>query len=357
MTLRRLLTLTLASTTLLGACHPKDKDDGTGTGTGAQASADEYRNATPRADTVKVVVPGDNGGKALSVETQSQALTAAAGQTADFYVVTRVASGIFNGGAILVLGLVKAIVSLPPTSLSDGMAVWGPGSDPLDPIVWRLTVTRKSASPPVYDYKLEGRAKLDASAPFIAVLSGTHAPALDASGHGIEGFGGGNFTLDNDARNMLPLPERKPNGDLKNVGQAHYTYERATATAMVSIDAQFVNVRDDDTNQIVNLGYSYRATPGMGGSMDFLHVAPPATVLQTGTMWKIHSRWMETGAGRSDVTGAGGTIPSGLEAHLSECWDVSFASRYQRANWDPNFGWGVEATDCVFTSAEYSTLQ
>src|SRR5436190_12578237 len=107
MTLRRLLTLALATTPLFGACRPRDKDDGTSPGTGTEASAAEYRNATPRAEAVKVVVPGDSGGQKLTVETQSQAFTLAAGQTAEMYLLTRGVNTVFNGGAVLVLGLVK----------------------------------------------------------------------------------------------------------------------------------------------------------------------------------------------------------------------------------------------------------
>ena len=345
MTLRKLLTIGLASASLFGGCHPKDKDDYSNPGT--QVSAEYYRNAVPRGETVMVRVPGANSGQGLTVETHTQALTMGQGQTADLYKLTRLASGIFNGGALLVLGLVKTVVSFPPTTLGPNMAVWGPWTDALSPITWKVTVTRKSDH--LYTYTFEGRDKLAPNAPFITVLSGDHTPALDPAGRPIEGFGSGSFTLDNNARNMLPMPE-------KDVGQAHYTYERSTPAAMVIIDAQFIQVKDDEhPGQLVDLGYRYRATPGNGGTMEFLHSAP-AAMMKAGATWRIKSRWLETGAGRSDVVGEGGDLPAGLKVNVSECWDVSFASRYQIVPWDPASTWGNEATDCVFTSAEYSTL-
>src|SRR6185295_5178188 len=103
--LRKLLTFALVSAPLFGACQPKE-DAATPGPTGGQASADEYRNATPRAEAVAMVVPGSNGdGKGLTVESHSQGLTAMAGQTAEFYQVTRIGSTVFNGAAVLVLGL------------------------------------------------------------------------------------------------------------------------------------------------------------------------------------------------------------------------------------------------------------
>jgi hypothetical protein len=334
MTLRKLLTLGLASASLLGACRPKDDAE------------EEFRNSIPRGETVTVRVPGTNSGKAL-VETQAQPITLAQGQTADFYKLTWAASNIFNGGALLVLGLVKTVVSFPPTTLTADTAVWGPWTGALDPITWKVTVTRRGDH--LYSYTFEGRDRNAPSAPFITVLSGDHTPTLDAKGRPMEGFGSGSFTLDNDARQRLPMPGA-------DVGKAHYTYERSAPAAMVAIDAQFIQVKDDERpGQLVDLGYRYRATPGNGGSMEFLHSAP-ATMTMAGTIWKIKSRWLETGAGRSDVVGQGGDIPAGQSAKLSECWDQTFASRYQLLSWTPLLGWGTEATDCVFTSAEFSTL-
>jgi hypothetical protein len=351
--LRKLLTFALVSAPLFGACQAKEDAATPGT-PGGQASADEYRYATPRAEAVTVVLPGSNGdGKGLTVESHSQAL-AVEGQTAEFYQITRFASTVFNGGAVAVLGLVKLIVSLPPTTLGANQAVWGPGSDALDPVLWRMTVTRMGDH--VYAYALEGRDKNAPSAPFIAVLSGMHTPALDSAGHPVEGFGAGSFVLDFDGRNLLPMPPKNAKGENKDIGQARYThYERLMGSGAVSIDASFVKVRDDQTGNLVDVGYSYRATPGNGGSMEFLHAAP-AAMMDAGGLLKIKSRWLETGAGRSDVTGEGGTLQPGVQIKLSECWDMTFASRYRRIVDLPAFGWGVEASNCVFTSAEYSSL-
>jgi hypothetical protein len=68
----------------------------------------------------------------------------------------------------------------------------------------------------------------------------------------------------------------------------------------------------------------------------------------------VKSRWMESGAGRSDVKLAGGDLLG--EATVNECWDTGFLSAYQRSSVDPRAGYGEEATDCVFAPALYSAL-
>ncbi len=68
----------------------------------------------------------------------------------------------------------------------------------------------------------------------------------------------------------------------------------------------------------------------------------------------IKSRWLETGAGRSDLKAKGGDLGT-LEATASECWDEGFASRYFNLSYDASKNYGAE-TACMFKSAEFSTL-
>jgi len=70
----------------------------------------------------------------------------------------------------------------------------------------------------------------------------------------------------------------------------------------------------------------------------------------------IKSRWLESGAGRSDVELTGGDLGE-ESATANECWDTSFASRYLRASYAlPQVRYGIEASDCAFTTADYSSL-
>jgi hypothetical protein len=333
----RLRTLFLASfcgTGLLSACQPAD-------------DVDSYRNGIPRQETVEMRVPA-SGGQALtqaSVETNGQALR---GGVADTYILTRTVSAMVNGGGALVLALVKAVVAHPPTTLTASSATWGPWKGgPLDPLAYKVTVTKIGEHQ--FSYVFGGRAKAADSGDFTTILSGTHTAAVDGAGAPLEGFGTGSFTLDWDARATLPAPD-------KNVGKATYVYSRLSATATVAVDAQFRQVKDDEhPGQLVDVDYLYRATPGAGGSMEFVHNRP-ASLLDTGARWAVKSRWTEAGAGRSDIKASGGQLPAGATVMASECWSTAFASVFISASWVPGGGYGDETTDCVFKPADYSKL-
>ena len=331
------LALVLVSSSLAGCGMREDDGD----------VADDFRNGIPRKETVELQVPGAARGQALT-DGSAEIAFSVKGQTADLYNLTRAVSGIVNGGGAFTLALVKLIILHPPTQVSADSAVWGPWTgDALDPISWKLTVNRTAAHQ--YAYELAGRPRGDANAAFITVLSGTHKPALGLRGRPLEGFGEGTFKLDWNARKMLPAPD-------DNVGVAEYRYARANPAATVEVDAEFKQVKDRERpGQLVDVSYRYRSTPSAGGSMEFVHTAP-ATSPRAGARLAAKSRWIGSGAGRTDVRAVGGDLPAGVNATWNECWDSSFASAYQQMSWDPSKSYGVEATDCPFTGAEYSNL-
>jgi hypothetical protein len=330
---RTLALCSLSVFSLVGACRPMEDE------------VDDYRNGIPRQETVAMQVPADRqAGQALVVESQSQALR---GGVAEFYLVTRNVSTVVNGAGAAVLALVKTVVSYPPTTVTADSAVWGPHrGGALDPLMYKVTVKRVGDHQ--FDYTFEGRAKDAAdSVPFVTLLSGSHTPVLDGSGHPRDGFGSGSFTLDWDARATLPAPGNE-------IGKAHYEYARPSATAELSVDAKFTQVKDDQHPGVrVDFDYLYRSSPGAGGSMEFVHTLPP-NMADQGARWKVKSRWTELGAGRSDVIASGANLPDNATA--SECWNSSFASVYTVASWAPAAGYGDEATDCVWKPADYSKL-
>lgn len=71
----------------------------------------------------------------------------------------------------------------------------------------------------------------------------------------------------------------------------------------------------------------------------------------------VHSRWMETGAGRTDVQVTGGDVGTAVDTS-SECWDSNFYSVYSALSYDPsdpNVDWGAESS-CAFASAAFVSL-
>lgn len=295
--------------------------------------ADGFRQGIPQQANLELKLPssGQSSQPLTGTGTRRDGLE---GQTADLYKTTRAVTQFVNGGTVLVLDLVRRITQYPATTVTQDSAVWGPRTEALSPNTWKLTVTR--TAPDTYTYALEGKGKTEADSAFRVVLSGSH---VDAGAN----VGNGSFLLDFDKAKTLPENDG-------NVGTVSVTYSRPTLSAEIAVDADFHQVKSDA--QLVNAQYKYRATPGNGGTFDFDldkdFTAGPA--LEHG---KIRSRWVETGAGRSDVQATGGDLTSPVT--LSECWDDGFASRFLEASYSPSSNYG-QASVCAFTTAQYAAL-
>lgn len=313
--------------------------------TGCQPPLDEveqFRRGVPRQETLQAEVPNREGrAQSLVVGELSQALK---GLPAELHGLTFTVTRTLNGAAGFVGALVGAVVRFPPTTISTDEAVWGPWNDDLDPIVWKVTITRVGEHK--FQYRFEARAKADPGGSFVSVLAGTHTASADGAGNPIEGHGAGSFTLDWDARNTLPALKEK------EVGKAHYTYSRQPG-AVATIDARFQQVRDDKTGKLADADYAFARNVGGGGTMDFTHALAPQAGM-AGARWAVRSRWLKTGAGRADVQATISDLPTPLTG--SECWDQLFLSTYKKLAWTPLVTYGTEATDCVFPTAEFSRL-
>ena len=308
----------------------------------------DFQGATPTAQTVALDVPG--GGTAASADGVTQ--SALLGDEADSYKLTRGVTVVVNGGTGAVLLLVRTIVSFPPSSRDGDTAVWGPHSEPLAKNAWRLTVTRLAKHQ--FHWILDGKPKAAGDDAFVTILSGDHTRAVDAAGHHIEHFGNGNFTIDWDAAATLPEHDA-------NVGVATFTYSRLPGAAD-TIDVDFNGVQDDTTHEIFNALYRYSATPGAGGELrygavkdDLPEPGNTGTAKETVT---LHSRWMESGAGRADyrIVGDDVTGAVGGPATATECWDTGFASMFLDNSYnDATKKWGAESS-CVFPTADFSDV-
>ena len=326
--------LSVATVLLLAAC-------------GGNQKGDEFRKGFPKADDVKVNVPSK--GQALSGEAQSQ--NALLGERSSFYGFTRGITVMCNGATAWVLGLVKAISDNPATTVTATTATWGPHTDPLSPNTYKFTVTKNADND--YSYQLEGKGKNEADSAFKVILSGSHKVAVDGAGTAQENFGNGTFLIDWDKSALLPEHGTE-------VGTAEFTYSRLSATADTTIDINFHQVMDNETGKKVDATYKYDATPAAGGSFEF----QMAKDLDNGAPLKnkieniaVKSRWLQTGAGRSDVTASGGDLVAFGTQHASECWDENFNSLYLTASWFvPQDAWGSASSCTAFPAAVYSTL-
>ncbi len=348
MTRKQLLGLALPATLaacLLGCNGADDSED-----PGAENTTDEFRNGVPRAETILMALPRDSGGQVLAQSHESRAKVestrqALLGETAEWYDKTRAVTWVVNGAAKAVGQLVDIVLTVPPTTIAENQAVWGPWEDPLDPVAWKVTITRIAAH--TFQYTFEGRPRLDPTAAFVTVLAGTHIPTLNAQGQVVARFGSGSFTLDWDARATLPMPDN-------NVGQVDYAYQHLSAGDTAEITANFRQVKDEDRpGQRVDAKYAFTQQPEGPGSMDFVFIMPP-NGKDAGGRALVHSRWQYSGAGRADVQMK--TLDESITISESECWDVGYASVYMQDSWPGGKAWGSES-GCAFPSAEYSTLQ
>jgi len=324
-----------------------------------KSDGSDFQGSTPTRDTVALVVPAASSTTATTGAVSSGAVTvkqgALMGETAKDYVLTATLAYVVNTATGAVLGLVKAVTNYPASSIEGDTAVWGPYTDPLSANTYRLTVTKQA--PHVFAWKLDGKGKNADATAFVTILSGVHTRAVDAQGNPMEGFGSGNFVIDWDAADTLPQHDT-------NVGQMAFTYSRMSPTATVTNNVTFTNILDncDPANcnthgQIFDALYAYSATPGSGGELQYGATENFVATTAANETLSLHSRWMETGAGRTDVQVTGGDVGTAVET-ASECWDSNFFSVYSATSYDPNnpaVDWGSESS-CAFASAALVSL-
>jgi hypothetical protein len=317
----------------------------------------DFDDSVPTKDTVALVVPASGGAATAAVTNGNVTVRRGAlmGEVAKDYQLTATLAVVVNTATVAVLGLVKGITDYPPTSVEGDTAVWGPATDPLSANTYRLTVTRQA--PHVFAWRLDGKGKTAADSAFVTIVSGVHTRALDVDGHPMPGFGSGNFVIDWDAADTLPQHDQ-------NVGQMAFTYSRTSAAATVTNDVAFTNIFDNcdpstcsTHGQIFDAVYTYAATPGSGGDLQYGATENFVATTSANETLSLHSRWQETGAGRTDIQLTGGDVGTAVDSS-NECWDSNFLSVYSAASYapnDPSVDWGSESS-CVFPSAALVSL-
>lgn len=297
----------------------------------------------------------DDGSVQIKVPQKAGALV---GQTADWYKITYGVTTAVNGTVAGILGILHAVVSQPATSHpSANVYVWGPGhGSPLDPLVYRLTVTDTGNH--TYTYNLDAKGKNDPDTAFVTILSGTHTPVVN-NGQNDDKHGNGEFLLDWDKRATLANPPKDAHGRTMQ-GTWDVTYDHRTAD--VKVDVAFNNVLDDQ-GHATNSTYHFKQVAGSDGLFQFSTHADVNQDVANGNpltleFVTVESRWHQDGSGRADVEVSQGDVPAGQKGQASQCWDSSFISQYETVSL-PNGTGGTasntngDATQCTFATAEY----
>lgn len=301
---RALVVLTAAA---LAACAQNEK-----------ISVDEARAAVQSANGIQIAAPG------ASATSGAQASTV--GDPSGYRGATRVLSVAFNGTVAWSVGLVRLVVAFPPTECKDDTCTWGPWSDALAAVEWKLTVTKVERGH--FEYAFSGHLKAQPTAAFVTVMSGTAYPESALKGHG-------SFVIDNDAARALGSAD---------TGRLEATYDNRSG---LSIGATFTGLTDSNDGSVGNARYSYAESATQGD----LQVAFRNTTADPDATLSLHSRWViPTGEGRGDATFTQGL----LTYNASECWSSSgqgFQVVYWTSN-DPGQPTSGNEAACAFSGAQ-----
>ena len=268
------------------------------------------------------------------------------GETADMYQLTVGATYLVNGATEWLLVALAAGVAQRPTSVDGDTAIYGPYTPYLSAITWKLSVTRTSWNS--FTYILEGQDKTQPASAWVQVISGSHTVTVDEQEQAVKGFGQGVFLIEWDKANKLP-------GRSNDTGTCEVHYGKLEPTTPAFVNVSFNNVAAESGAKPFNAEYRFSLEPSHAGQFEFaldLNLQPWTTALAE--RLSIESRWLSTGAGRSDVQAREGDLVSNIT--LNECWDASFLSQYYRKSDEPLLGYGAEAQACAFATAEYSEL-
>jgi hypothetical protein len=310
-------------------------------------TAEEARNALPRAEALQIDTPADAADRAAA---QALAAAGAGGQlegaaasfnpgfssSSEFARWTYFTAWTVNGGAWWTLTLLRFVTLFPPTACDDTTCTWGPWTEDsaLTPGVaikrWRLVVTKVDEGH--FTYALSAENALS-PAGFLPIVSGVAFPKNPWQGHG-------EFTIDFENARQLPEPK-------EDYGVLTIRYDNESA---LSVDATLVDARSAEDGRLMNAAYAFDAS-ATGGELQVAFETREGDLASV----SLRSRWDATGAGRGDAKlyTTDGTWT--LTGTASECWDDRVGGFDLTYDTDPAFG-AVESCPAAFQAPLYSDL-
>lgn len=281
----------------------------------------EYREAIPQKDAVAVDGPETAQGQSSSNAGSRGLLAeapAARADWAEWYAWTRGVRDGVNVVTSAILGSVYFIVHTEPTEIGADEATWGPYTDALEPATWRLRARRVADYE--YDYVLEGRPKASTDeSDYVTVLSGK------GYGKRHELHGDGVFTIDLDAARQLdPLKHQNDSGTIKITHDLprEITSQVGALPRIITAEVSPAGEQWFTVKSTANEDHTGSLDTDAFVDIDESKMTAPEDV-------HILSRWRADGAGRADITIAGGDLPATIDlVEAVECWGTDFTRVY-----------------------------
>lgn len=288
----------------------------------ADGPAASFLAALPSRQTLEVSAP--DGGP------EGQLQGSAPVETAQLYVLTRQTTAAVDGLVGGALDMLGAIARTPPSAVSPDGAAWGPFTDALSPVTWRLSISR--LGPGQHAFQLEIRPKAGADVDFQAILQG------ESEGSTQDGPSLGTFSVD------LSLAQRLDPVGNPNVGEILASWNAQTNRRDVHVVLAGVHAPSEPP---ASADVGAVLFPDGSGALAFdaaANLVVSGNVVEVG---RVGSHWIATGAGRADAEVH--QVDGGWGAQLTECWNASFDRVYLRAETSGGDG-GTEGdpSACVF---------
>ena len=239
--------------------------------------------------------------------------------SAEYYRDTRNAITTFNTMISDLLGLIEHVRGYPATSRQGNRRIWGPFPTDKYPTTWQIRVVmdRSSVSSTLLhmDYWVQVRPVGTDDSAWVSFLSGSY----DSSGSARTGTGEIHL-LASDARGAKYPVDDDPG--LVNLDHMDVQYDNTAYPLRVTMT--IVNLPKAETQSGT---YDYSENQNGSGSMTFdWQGTTDAGVSIVATM---KAQWLDSGAGRADVTGHLTANTSGTATLLgTDCWGVDTVASY-----------------------------
>lgn len=259
----------------------------------------------------------------------------------DIYQMTRDAKYWVNGGLVVTMGWVWAIVTAPnPEETSTGY-IWGPWQESLSRIEFRFVMDKVSSGD--FTFQLEGRNINDDTGDWATVVDG--AIVAGDSPHS----SAGTVIIDYDVIHDIDVSHPTP-----DTGRIIYDFD--VRDYPYTVDATFENFNPWEDRVVEGTYHYVRQSSGMAGSLGFTledDFWPEDALDGVTETLQVMSEWTSSGKGRGRAEIYGGSLDLEEdevdEVTLDECWansDCLFYSTYASAVVDYDGGGAATVPGC-----------